>query len=216
MKNSRLLLLFLAFLVLEMTLVQFTDRPFALYCKSLGKTYPDLISFFDAYTDIGLGVWYAWPSGILTLLGIGALRYPKLSEKTKILTRYVLPRIGFFFVATSLAGLLTDAIKPILGRARPSLFLTEGVYGFAPLADLPKWNSMPSGHTTTGFAVAFSLMALFPRMRIWALLFALSIGLSRLIISAHYLSDTLAGVAVAAITTMATHSYFKKKGWLRH
>ncbi len=73
---------------------------------------------------------------------------------------------------------------------------------------------MPSGHSTTGFAVAFSLMVLFPRAR-WPLLaFAGMIGLSRIMVNAHFLSDVVAGAAVGWITTYAVTRFFRHRGWL--
>jgi membrane-associated phospholipid phosphatase len=105
------------------------------------------------------------------------------------------------FAAVALSGLVTNVIKPFIARARPILFERENIFGFHPVSFNAQWNSMPSGHSTTAFTLAFTLSMLFPRYRSVWWVYGIALALSRVMVNAHYLSDVLAGGAVAFVTT---------------
>ena len=213
--KTRYLIAALAFVALELFLVLFFDRPVAFEAKQFGLAHPDILAVFRAYTDVGLGVWYAVPSGLGTLLCFSLLRFTTPTEPVRLRLKQTGQSIAYFFMCTSGAGLVTDAIKPLLGRARPHYFLNDDVYGFHPFSfHAHDWNSMPSGHSTTAFAVAFALSALFPRGRVVFLLFAVAVLLSRLMINAHYPSDVVAGMAVAWGVTAGVTAFFRRHGWI--
>jgi membrane-associated phospholipid phosphatase len=70
--------------------------------------------------------------------------------------------------------------------------------------DLPApWNrelmSFPSGHTATATGLALSLSILYPRGTVWFCILAFIAAFQRIESRAHYLSDTLAGAAVACL-----------------
>jgi len=60
--------------------------------------------------------------------------------------------------------------------------------------------SMPSGHTTTAFAVASALFFALPvqrrKVHVWLLLLALGTGLSRVAVGAHWPGDVAVGMAL--------------------
>jgi undecaprenyl-diphosphatase len=96
--------------------------------------------------------------------------------------------LGAFLVAVGLAEALTAIIKLSYGRPRPpeSLVLTTGY-------------SFPSGHTLTTAVVAVMIVFLFvhpgPRRQtamIAAIAFTLIMGVSRVYLAAHWLSDAVA------------------------
>jgi membrane-associated phospholipid phosphatase len=59
-----------------------------------------------------------------------------------------------------------------------------------------RYHSFPSGHAATAFAVAAALSQAVPgRRRAW-LAIAGSVGLSRILLNAHFLSDVLGGALV--------------------
>lgn len=106
-----------------------------------------------------------------------------------------------------LAGLGTQVVKSVACRARPRLVDGWGV-GSATPPEVPerrgffhwpcatdgRYQSFPSGHAATAFAAAAALSAWAPsRRRGWLLAAAAGVGISRVVLNAHFLSDVLAG-----------------------
>ncbi|MDE2030567.1 MAG: phosphatase PAP2 family protein [Alphaproteobacteria bacterium] len=200
-KNLLIALAAVAFVALEIALVHFADRPIALYTHVLDKTHHGLIDFFRTYTNLGKSTWYLIVCGVVTIFAAFLSRAKDMSPPLRRLTGYLGIRAMFVFATIALSGIVADLLKMTIGRARPIELLTQGIYGFTPftLAGF-RWNSMPSGHSTTAFALAFSLAVLFPRLRIVWLAFGLFLGLSRIMVDAHYLSDVLAGALLGWLT----------------
>ena len=106
-----------------------------------------------------------------------------------------------------LAGLSTQAVKHIACRARPRLVEGWGV-GTAMPSETPArlgffhwpcfgergYHGFPSGHAATAFAVAAALAGWAPsRHRWWVVASASGVGVSRIVLNAHFLSDVLGG-----------------------
>ncbi len=91
--------------------------------------------------------------------------------------------------ATSVATLLSQALKRSLTRARPD----TAIAGFEALATNPDRFSFPSGHTAAAFAVAVAFAGEPFGLGPAALLLATGIGLSRVYLGAHYPLDVAAG-----------------------
>lgn len=86
-------------------------------------------------------------------------------------------------------------LKWALGRARP---LAEvGAWRFAPFSGDKFHDAFPSGHATMVGVVALTLGVYFPRVRWVFYLWALSVGLERIVSEYHYLSDVVGGFALA-------------------
>jgi undecaprenyl-diphosphatase len=62
----------------------------------------------------------------------------------------------------------------------------------------PDQFSFPSGHTITAFAIAVSLGHLYPHAEPGLFLVACCIGVSRVLLGMHYLSDVIAGALFGA------------------
>ncbi|HSE94930.1 MAG TPA: phosphatase PAP2 family protein [Methylomirabilota bacterium] len=106
----------------------------------------------------------------------------------------------------ALGGLTVQVVKYVVCRARPRLVEGWGVgpstrpddsaaIGFFhwPCLGRRNLNSFPSGHATTAFTVAVALTAVAPgRRRLW-LGVASGIGVSRVALNAHFLSDVVGG-----------------------
>jgi membrane-associated phospholipid phosphatase len=213
-KRGRITLSVAAFLALETFLIAFVDKPLSLCMHQLELDQPGLIAFFWAYTDFGKSFWYLWPSAIGIVLCATALRIKSLREEMRARLASVGEKLLFLFAAVAISGLVTDGIKPLLGRARPRELIQESFYGFRPFSFHAVWNSMPSGHSTTAFSLAFVLTALFPRWRPLWLLLAFLLALSRIMVNVHFLSDVIAGAVVGTLVAygvekaLATHGMF--------
>jgi membrane-associated phospholipid phosphatase len=97
----------------------------------------------------------------------------------------------------TLGGLAAEVLKLLVRRLRPDPELFG--YAFRSFADAP-WSNrgmgMPSSHTLVAFAGAFALARLFPRARWVFYVLAAGCGLSRVMASAHFLSDTVVAACV--------------------
>jgi len=213
-KNHRLLIALAIFLLIEMILFLHVDTPLALAMKRLDTTHPALINFFRVLTELGEGKWYEWPSGIGALFCLGIYHVPRIGAELQARILNLGQSLVYFFVCTGSAGILTNILKPLFGRARPKLLFLEDIYGFRPLTFDSNWNAMPSGHATTIVAVAVTLSVLFPRARIPLAVGAIIIAFSRVMVNAHYLSDVLAGTAIGWLVTAFLTLWFFKKGLL--
>lgn len=99
--------------------------------------------------------------------------------------------------AVSGGGIAVQLLKHLIGRCRPYLE-DQGacLAAFAGPTFLRGHDSFPSGHATAAFALAGVLARTYPRARpLWYAL-AGAVGLSRLAINAHFLSDVMAGASL--------------------
>lgn len=196
------------FLFLEYILLLFVDRPVALYTQSLDNSHKGLINFFRAITDLGKGVWYLVPCGLATIFCGFLSRGKDVPLRYRRLFAYIGVRAFFLFATIGISGIIADIIKPIAGRARPHLWLESGIYGFHPFTRMGfLWNGIPSGHTTTAFALAFSLSFLYPRLRFLWFGYALLLAVSRIMVDAHYVSDVCAGALLGWLTVWVFIKY---------
>lgn len=130
----------------------------------------------------------------------------------------VVPRL---FIAFACIGIAANLCKVFfVARWRPNAsfqpeHIRESFAQWLPWFDrarLPApWNrdlmSFPSGHTATAVGLALSLSILYPRGTVWFCVLAFMAALQRIESRAHYLSDTLAGAAVACfVMALLLHS----------
>ena len=105
------------------------------------------------------------------------------------------------FVASLAAGsAILHGIKLFFGRRRPRDDIEMGLYGFMPFSFDLDYNSFPSGHALTIMCVAVIASAVWPQLApIW---FAIAawLGLTRALLTAHYLSDVLVGAGIGLLS----------------
>jgi undecaprenyl-diphosphatase len=147
---------------------------------------PALDAAVTAYTDLGGGIGMP----ILAVIATAVLVVRRRSWTPAIL------------IVTAAAGslLMTIAGKQLIGRARPPLSDAVPPYEYSP--------SFPSGHSLNAFVIAGIVAYLIilrcrsRRARSWtattAALFALTIGLSRVFLGHHWLTDVLAAWTLGA------------------
>lgn len=83
-------------------------------------------------------------------------------------------------------------LKRWTGRRRPCALEPHCWSNLLP----PDQFSFPSGHTITAFAVVVPILARFPGALPGLLFCAVSIGISRILLGMHFLSDVVAGAAI--------------------
>ncbi len=213
-------LLLLAVLLLS---IAFIDRPVA---RFFHDSDPSLRQVFQFITQFGLSKGYLVITGVLfvtfRLAAFGtrnadersARGADELSARGGLAATLALHarRALFVFVAVAASGLVADAVKLVFGRARPKLLFAENFYGFTWGAAQPDYWSFPSGHTVTVAALGVALYLLWPRGAALYLVVALLVAASRIIITAHYLSDVLMGAVIGGGIAWAVWRGFARAG----
>lgn len=186
------------------------DRPLALL---LHERSPATEAFLQGLTRFGVSTGYLIGSAALFLgLRIAAL-YQLAIGRARLLVAWS-NRALFVFAALAVPGLLVDLLKVVFGRARPKLLFAHGEYGLSWWAIRADHWSLPSGHTAAAVALATALSLLWPRWRPAFAAFAVAIAASRVLLTAHYLSDVLFASYLAVTVTLALHRLFMRRGLL--
>jgi len=206
---SSSLWLLLATIVLVAALVPF-DGAISQRAQALP---PAIVAFNERITDFGTFAWMIYGSGSITIVAYILHRVSRsdgFSSKTKTAWRLAL----YFLVTIGSASALVHLLKFVIGRARPELFLEYGAYSLTPFAHNGLFESFPSGHSTAvgSFFGAFAMLA--PRLRILFALGALTIGITRVVVGAHYPSDVAAGLLLGLWVALMTAFIFAQKNWL--
>jgi undecaprenyl-diphosphatase len=166
---------------------------------------------FDQITDYGKSGWFLWPIGVV-FLALAALPSERLTHMSQRVFASVLARTGFLFLAIALPSLFDTIIKRMIGRARPMVTGIADPFVFSPFIWRSDYASLPSGHATTAFAVVVAIGSLWPRARTVVWIYAIAIAISRIVLTAHYASDVLAGAVVGIVGAILVRRYFA----LRH
>lgn len=165
-----------------------------------------LIDRFDDITDYGKSGWFLWPLGILFLF-LAALP-PVLPRFAQLVLASIMVRVGFLFAAIAVPSLFVTIVKRMIGRARPLVTGHADPFVFSPFIWRADYASLPSGHSTTAFAVLVAFGTLFPRARTALLIYALLIATSRIVVTAHYATDVLAGAVVGTLGALMVRRWF--------
>jgi undecaprenyl-diphosphatase len=165
-----------------------------------------LVDRFDEVTTFGKSGWFLWPLGI-ALLALAAVP-ERLPERSRLVLIALVVRFEFLFAAIAVPGLIVTALKHIIGRGRPYVGGSLDPFHMNPFSWPAAYASMPSGHATTAGAVAVAVATLWPRSRTVMLVYVVVILASRVVLTAHYLTDVLAGAALGAGCAMLVRRYF--------
>jgi undecaprenyl-diphosphatase len=189
--------------VLVFLLVQFVADAAAI--NGVARLPRWVVWFFDQITDFGKSGWFLWPLGILFLV-LAAL--PTLPRVPQLVLAAVMVRVGFLFAAITVPGLFINIVKHFFGRARPLVGGSLDPYLFSPFSWPAAYASLPSGHATSVFSVLVAFGSLWPRGRTVLWTYALLIAISRVVVTAHFPSDVLAGALVGVTGALLVRRYF--------
>ena len=155
--------------------------------------------FFTSITMVGDSFWVFLSSALLCLYFF--------FKQNNIFSKKILFNSFFLFSATLITGLLTQVIKHLIGRPRPNHAANEG-FSFFNLDSA--FHSFPSGHTSTIFLTALVFAMLTPKLKYFYFCCAGVVGLSRVIVGAHFLTDVMGGVILSFIGFKITLAVFNK------
>jgi undecaprenyl-diphosphatase len=167
----------------------------------------ELIVAAQRFTNLGKAGWFLWPAGVL-LLALIAVNSPDMARFSRGVVAAFAVRLGFVFTAIGLPSLFATIIKNVIGRARPFVVAGPDVWAYEPFTWHARYASFPSGHTTTAFAALVAIGAIFPQARALMWIYAVLIGLSRVIITAHHPSDVIAGAIMGAAGAYLVRNWF--------
>lgn len=189
----KLILLSIIIVIFAIISYFYIDLDLAIFFKNFDKNF---VLVFKYITKIGHSTW------ILVLSLLLYLVYRKSKEQ-------IAKKGLFVFLSIAASGILVDILKIIFSKARPKLYFADGIYGFNFLEfkTQASYYSFPSGHSSTALSLAVALMFLFSKYRIPLFIMGVIVAFSRVVVTAHYLSDTLIGGLIGGL--MAYYLYYK-------
>lgn len=119
-------------------------------------------------------------------------------------TRYLL----YICITGSIAIVIGDGFKYLLGRYRPIMLFEHNLYGMHFFSSEWALNSTPSGHTIRAFSILTAASFVYRRFTVVFISIATLIGASRVIVTAHYPSDVLFGAFIGIFTAAWTYKYY--------
>jgi len=149
---------------------------------------------------------------VLAALGFGTCvaflssMFVQGTARTRVLA--LSSRFAFLFLAVLVPNAVGEVLKGVIGRGRPFVGGAADAFHYSHFAWTEAYESFPSGHAITAFALAFALASLAPKWRgtIWA--YAVLIAITRLVLLAHHPSDVLAGALVGILGAMVVRYWF--------
>jgi membrane-associated phospholipid phosphatase len=168
-----------------------------------------LKSINNSYTETGGKIQSVFSNSVTPLMisvPAGILAY-SLFKKDSI------SRQKFYTIASSelFAGIITTSLKFAFNRERPFKTYPNDIFKHSTAGSL----SFPSGHTSAAFSFATSLSLEFPKWYVIApsMVWAGTVGYSRMYLGVHYPSDVLVGAIIGAGTS---YLCYKANKWIRN
>ncbi len=162
--------------------------------------------FFGAITDAGKSHWILWSTGLF-MIGALAVDWSKFTFRIKMAFVVLWTYAGFIFFVVASSGIIALIFKWCLGRARPRYYEELGPVFFDFFRFHPHFTSFPSGHSTTVAALCTALCLLFPSWLWFIVVIGFWLVFSRIMVSAHYPSDVVAGTLLGITVTLWTARY---------
>lgn len=158
------------------------------------------------FTDLAKSQYVLW--ALAAVLAAIILALPRLRGHARsVLTAFGL-RVQYVFFSVLVAVLIAEVLKFSIGRSRPFVGGGADAFYFRHFTENPAFASLPSGHATTAFALAFAVSAVWPRATVAMAAYAVLICVSRVVLLAHHPSDVVAGAIVGVIGAMFVRYWF--------
>ncbi|WOS62736.1 phosphatase PAP2 family protein [Sinorhizobium fredii] len=187
--------------------------PFDPQLSEWAQALPDeIVDFNRTITDVGTFAWMIYTSATLLLIAF-VVRRASRRDTIRQRARTARNLSAYFLLTIGTASALVHGLKLLIGRARPELFADYGAYSLTPFTGDRLFESFPSGHSTAAGAFFGAFAMLKPELRPLFLILALLIGVSRVIVGAHYPSDVAAGLLLGLWVAMMVAFLFARQGW---
>lgn len=196
-------------LVVLLVLLLAVDHPISVLVTQHGK---DAVDLANKITRWGESDWILIPSGVLLIVTAILARLLR-TRIYKLACIEMTQIVGLIFVGVGLPGLVSAILKRLVGRSRPVVFDQAGILGFHPVFNQFGFESWPSGHTTTAFALCMVIGFLSPKWFWIGLLYAIAVGGSRLALGVHYPTDVVSGCILGSLGAYAVRYYFASRRW---
>ena len=170
-----------------------------------------LIEMFDQVTHFGKSFWFLTPIAC-ALAATALLASSAIAPMSRRVLAALAVRLGFLFLAIGLPGLILTVVKRLIGRARPLVEGSPDPFIYRPLGWSVEYSSLPSGHAIDSFAAAMAIGLLWPRARPVMWTFAVAIAVSRVVLTAHFPSDVLAGAVAGVVGVLLVRDWFAARG----
>lgn len=157
-------------------------------------------AFFNWITDFGKSGWLLFSTGGLCLVLLFA-DWRNINRRLAAVWAEIGLIAGFAFLSIVGSGIITNLLKVLVGRSRPTEFDSVGAFSLTPLQFGYRYASFPSGHSTTMGALAVIVALVIPRLRVPAFLLCALVASSRVFIGVHFPSDVVAGFMIGAAYT---------------
>lgn len=112
----------------------------------------------------------------------------------------------------SISGVIVNGLKIVTGRARP--WTGESSHSFHPFSIRSRFNSFPSGHSSSAFAVATVIAEQSKKVYIDILAYSIAslVAISRVHINKHWTSDVLVGSSIGYFVAKKICSLDRNRG----
>lgn len=158
------------------------------------------------FTDLGKSTYVLWTLAAALLVIVLTLPRLRGASRAALITFGV--RVQYLFFAVLFAVLVSEILKYIIGRGRPFVGGEANAFNFEHFSGSPAFASLPSGHATTAFALAFAVSSVWRRATLVMFLYAVLICISRVVLLAHHPSDVVGGALTGVIGAMFVRYWF--------
>ncbi|KAA3516718.1 phosphatase PAP2 family protein [Agrobacterium vitis] len=174
-------------------------------------TCPVFYRIATVLTRIGQSDWCLLVSFLIAIEAAAASRLARTAED-RCRALFVSALSSYAFLSIAGSGIAANLLKRAFGRARPDQFSDAGAFDFLPFAGSARFESFPSGHATTIGALMMIAALIAPRHRPILAIAALWLGMTRVMVGAHYPSDVVAGLGFGAWFAWIVALGFARRG----
>ena len=210
-KKFQIELLVLGVLILNFFVSYNIDIGFYNFFQNLNNSLQNIYlkEFFKQITILGDSKWYFILSFFLIITCYLIIKFDYFNKYKFYINIY--KNFGvYLFLSLTIASLLTQILKHVIGRPRPNHASFDNVFEFSFFNVNSDFHSFPSGHASTIFVVALVIIFFMPKLKYFFLFLAGIIAFSRIVVGAHFFTDVVGGVAISCLGIKLTKLFLDK------